>query len=69
MDLQKLKLSRLMFYVENSSKSKLEELYFTCFSENPLDELTTEDLQYNITYYLTSSPSDEVNRIFKETLV
>ncbi len=34
-----------------------------------IDELTTEDLQYNITYYLTSSPSDEVNRIFKETLV
>jgi hypothetical protein len=65
MQLQNLKLSRLMMYTESTSKENLEDLYFFCFGEYPVDELTIEDLQYNISYHLKDSPSEEIAKIFK----
>jgi hypothetical protein len=65
MQLQNLKLARLMMYMESTSKENLEDLYFFCFGEYPVDELTIEDLQYNISCHLKELQSEEIAKIFK----
>ena len=67
MNIDSLKLSRLMFFMENSPREKLEDMYFICFNEYPLEDLTTEDLQYNIGYYLKSASGDEIAKVFRYT--
>jgi hypothetical protein len=66
MDLQNLKLSRLMILVENSNKQEvLEDIYFYCFSEYPLENLSIEDLQFNIAKYLIDADINAINKIYK----
>jgi hypothetical protein len=67
MDLQNLKLSRLMFLVENGTRDSLENIYFSCFKEYPLDNLTIEDLQFNIVSFLNNASIDEISKVFKDT--
>ena len=52
-------------YMESTSKENLEDLYFFCFGEYPVDELTIEDLQYNISCHLKELQSEEIAKIFK----
>ena len=63
MDLKDFKKSRLILYVENNSREKLEDVYSLCFGEFPIDGLTTEDLQYNIVNYLLTS--DNIDYIYR----
>jgi hypothetical protein len=65
MNLQSLKLPRLMIYIESASKEKLEDIYFYCFNENALEDLTVEDLQFNIVSYLNTCGSDEITKIYR----
>lgn len=65
MNIDSLKLSRLMFYTEHSPREKLEDMYFICFNEYPLDNLTTEDLQYNIVHFLKSATMEEIAKVFR----
>lgn len=65
MNIDNLKLHRLHIYLENSSMDKLEEFYFACFNEFPLESLTVEDLQFNISGYLDTCKSDDISRVFK----
>lgn len=54
-----------MMYMESTSKENLEDLYFFCFGEYPVDELTIEDLQFNTSYYLKSASTEDIAKVFK----
>ena len=65
MKLTNLKASRIQIYLENMlSKDKLEDLYYICFGEFPLDNLSIEDLQFNIAYHIKDADEEELTRIY-----
>jgi hypothetical protein len=65
MDLHILKISRLMVLLENSKRDILEDMYFICFSEYPLDDLSIEDLQFNIAKYINDASIEDISKVYK----
>lgn len=61
-----LKLSKILILLENSNIEKLEDVYFSCYGENPHNGLTRDDLHYNIFDFLQGASSEEVSRIYRE---
>ena len=54
-----------MSLLEISNRDTLEDMYYFSFSEYPLEDLSVEDLQYNISKYLLDASKEEINKVFK----
>jgi hypothetical protein len=67
MQLQNFKLTRLMLLLENSKREVIEDMYYYCFSEYPVDNLSVEDMQFNISKYLSTADNKDISRIYKYT--
>ena len=70
MILNSIKLPRILMHVENQNKEELEEVYYYCFGEYPVDGLDRDSILFNIVHYLNNdATSEDVARVFKNIFV